>query len=129
METTTGHPDGVRWESHPLANPNLASRYHTMQMLFCVNKVGKNATTYWWKIWGRIGTGTTWAARSRPTSASASTTTLRGLSIPTCWSTSVLMKDRYPGLQDFCKKWFKGPEGKVHKKEAEENDAWILRHV
>ena len=39
---------------------------------------------------------------------------------------SVLMKDRYPGLQDFCKKWFKGPESKVHKKEAEENDAWIL---
>ena len=22
--------------------------------------------------------------------------------------------------------WFKGPEGKDHKKEAEENDAWIL---
>lgn len=22
--------------------------------------------------------------------------------------------------------WFKGPEGKVHQKESEENDAWIL---
>ena len=22
--------------------------------------------------------------------------------------------------------WFKGPEGKVHEKESEENDAWIL---
>ena len=39
---------------------------------------------------------------------------------------SVLMKDRYPGLQEFCKNWFKGPEGKVHKKEAKENDSWIL---
>ena len=36
------------------------------------------------------------------------------------------MKDKYPGLQDFCKKWFKGSEGKVHKHEAEENDSWIL---
>lgn len=24
------------------------------------------------------------------------------------------------------KKWFKGAEGKIRKKEAEENDAWIL---
>lgn len=30
------------------------------------------------------------------------------------------------GLQDFCKRWFKGPEGKVHDKETEENDSWIL---
>lgn len=22
--------------------------------------------------------------------------------------------------------WFKGPKGKVHQKESEENDAWIL---
>ena len=31
-----------------------------------------------------------------------------------------------PGLKEFCKKWFKGPEGKVHKKEAKESEAWIL---
>ena len=36
------------------------------------------------------------------------------------------MDPKYPGLKDFCKKWFKSPEGKVHKQEAEENDAWIL---
>ena len=29
-------------------------------------------------------------------------------------------------MQKFCKKWFKGPEGKIHNKEAEENDSWIL---
>ena len=55
IETTADHPDGLRWESHPLAKPNFASRYHTMQVLFCVNKVGKNATTYWWKIWVASG--------------------------------------------------------------------------
>ena len=43
IETTADHPDGLRWESHPLAKPNFASRYHTMQVLFCVNKVGKKA--------------------------------------------------------------------------------------
>lgn len=55
VETTADHPDGLRWESHPLARPNFASRYHTMQRLFCVDKVGKNATTYWWKIWVASG--------------------------------------------------------------------------
>ena len=39
---------------------------------------------------------------------------------------SVLMKDRYPGLKEFCKKWFKSPEGKVRSKKAKENGAWML---
>ena len=46
VEMTENHPDGLRWESHPLARPNFASRYNTIQRLFCVDKVGKNATTY-----------------------------------------------------------------------------------
>ncbi len=46
VEATENHPDGLRWESHPLARPNFASRYNTLQRLFCVDKVGKNATTY-----------------------------------------------------------------------------------
>lgn len=49
-----------------------------------------------------------------------------GIVYPYTLVNSVLMKDKYPGLQDFCKKWFKGPEGKVHNKEADENDSWIL---
>lgn len=55
IETTENHPDGLHWESHPLAKPNFAGRYHTLQMLFCVDKVGKNATTYWRKIAGQFG--------------------------------------------------------------------------
>lgn len=41
VEVTEDHPDGLRWESHPLARPNFSSRYNTVQQLFCVDKVGK----------------------------------------------------------------------------------------
>ena len=125
IETTADHPDGLRWESHPLAKPNFASRYHTMQVLFCVNKVGKNATTYWWKIW--VASGFNGMGRSLQTNYGIRFhNDPEGIVYPYMLVNSVLMKDRYPGLQDFCKKWFKGPEGKVHDKEAEENDSWIL---
>lgn len=125
VETTENHPDGLRWESHPLAKPNFASRYHTMQVLFCVNKVGKNATTYWWKIW--VSSGINGMGRSLQTNYGVRFhNDPEGIVYPYTLVNSVLMKDRYPGLQDFCKKWFKGPEGKVHDKEAEENVSWIL---
>ena len=39
---------------------------------------------------------------------------------------TMLMDKLHPGLHEFCKKWFKGPEGKVRKKKAKEDDAWIL---
>ena len=40
--------------------------------------------------------------------------------------TSVLLKNKKPGLQKFAKGWFKGKEGKVHKKEAKQDAAWML---
>lgn len=49
-----------------------------------------------------------------------------GIVYPYMLVNSVLMKDRYPGLKEFCKKWFKGPEGKAHNKEADESASWIL---
>lgn len=54
-EVTEDNPDGIRWESHPLAKPNFTDRYHTLQRLFCVDKVGENATVYWWKVWAATG--------------------------------------------------------------------------
>ncbi len=36
---------------------------------------------------------------------------------------TMLVEKQHPGLQKFCKTWFKGSEGKVRKKEAKENDA------
>ncbi len=125
VEMTENHPDGLRWESHPLARPNFASRYNTIQRLFCVDKVGKNATTYWWKIW--VASGINGMSRSLQTNFGIRFhNDPEGIVYPYMLVNSVLMKDRYPGLQDFCKKWFKGPEGKVHKHEAEEDDSWIL---
>lgn len=92
VEVTEAHPDGLRWESRPLASPSFSSRYNTIQRLLCVEKVGKNATTYWWKIW--TSTGRNLASRQLVT---------------------------YMGVR-----FHNDPEGKVHKKEADENDSWIL---
>ncbi|WP_283391714.1 hypothetical protein [Millionella massiliensis] len=124
-EVTEDNPDGIRWESHPLAKPNFADRYHTLQRLFCVDKVGENATVYWWKVWA--ATGPNMARRQLVTYFGVRFhSDPDGIVYPYTLVNSVLMDPKYPGLKDFCKKWFKGPEGKVHKKEAEENDAWIL---
>lgn len=125
IETTESHPDGLRWESRPLAHPDFTSRYNTIQRLLCVNKVGKNATTYWWKIW--VSSGINGMGRSLQTNYGIRFhNDPEGIVYPYMLVNSVLMKDRYPGLQDFCKNWFKGPEGKMHNKEADENDSWIL---
>ena len=126
VEKTEADPDGVRWEALDIASPGIKDRYRTFHRLVCLNKASQNATTYWWKIW---------------------TTERVAISNAGCWKTiygirfhndpnkivypymlvnSVLMNKQYPGLKDFCKKWFKGPEGKAHKKEAKEDDAWIL---
>ena len=124
-EVTEDNPDGIRWESHPLAKPNFADRYHTLQRLFCVDKVGENATVYWWKVWA--ATGPNMARRQLVTYFGVRFhSDPDGIVYPYTLVNSVLMDPKYPGLKDFCKKWFKSPEGKVHKKEAEENDAWIL---
>lgn len=124
-EVTEDNPDGIRWESHPLAKPNFADRYHTLQRLFCVDKVGENATVYWWKVWA--ATGPNMARRQLVTYFGVRFhSDPDGIVYPYTLVNSVLMDPKYPGLKDFCKKWFKSPEGKVHKQEAEENDAWIL---
>jgi len=94
--------------------------------MVCLNKAGQNATAYWWKIWTteRVGNQDRRVLK-----------TMYGIRFhndpdkivyPYMLVSSVLMDKKYPGLKDFCKKWFKGPEGKEHKKEAKENDAWIL---
>ena len=125
VEATENHPDGLRWESHPLASPNLKSRYNTIQRLLCVDKVGKNATTYWWKVW--VAAGQNFSRRKLVTYMGVRFhNDPEGVVYTYELVNSVLMKDKYPGLQEFCKQWFKGPEGKVHKHEADENDSWIL---
>lgn len=124
-EETENNPDGIRWESRPLARPNFSSRYNTIQRLVCVDKVGENATVYWWKVWA--ATGQNFSSRQLVTYFGVRFhNDAEGIVYPYSLVNSVLMDPKYPGLKDFCKNWFKGPEGKVHKKEAKENDAWIL---
>lgn len=125
-ETTEENPDGIRWEALDIASPGLTNRYRTYHRLVCVNKAGANATTYWWKTWTTERVGN----RDRRV-----LTTIYGIRFhndpgrivyPYMYVGTMLMDKLYPGLKAFYKKWFKGAEGKIRKKEAEENDAWIL---
>ena len=38
----------------------------------------------------------------------------------------MLLKDKKPGLKEFAKDWYKGPEGKERKKADKEDPAWML---
>lgn len=124
-ETTENNPDGIRWESHPLASPSFSSRYDTVQRLFCVEKVGENATIYWWKIW--VSSGVNNMGRSLQTNYGIRFhNDPEGIVYPYSLVNSVLMDPKYPGLKQFCKDWFKGPDKKKHNKEADESPTWIL---
>ena len=102
-EVTEDNPDGIRWESHPLAKPNFADRYHTLQRLFCVDKVGENATVYWWKVWA--ATGPNMARRQLVTYFGVRFhSDPDGIVYPYTLVNSVLMDPKYPRLKDFCKK-------------------------
>ena len=50
-EKTEENPDGIHWDALDIASPSIGNRYNTIRRLVCLDKVGKNATTYWWKIW------------------------------------------------------------------------------
>ena len=93
---------------------------------YSLDKAGANATTYWWKTWTTERVGN----RDRRV-----LTTIYGIRFhndpgrivyPYMYVGTMLMDKLHPGLKAFYKKWFKGAEGKIRKKEAEENDAWIL---
>lgn len=126
VEKTEGHPDGIRWEARGIASPGISDRYRTLRRLVCVDKAGANATTYWWKYWTTEQVGnitrrvlkTAWGIRFHDDP--------EGTVYPYSLVSTMLMDKQHPGLKEFCKEWFKGSEGKVHKKEAKQNDAWIL---
>ena len=126
VEKTEAHPDGIRWEALDIASPGLKDRYRTFRRLVCLNKASQNATTYWWKIWTteRVGNidrrvlKTVYVIRFHDDPDRTV--------YPYMLVNSMLVEKQHPGLQKFCKTWFKGSEGKVHKKEAKENDAWML---
>ena len=124
VERTEDAPDGIRWESHPVAAPGLSDRYRTMQRLVCHYKTGDNATIYWWK---------TWDVTTNAKGQTRRLITVYGIRFdddpivyPYALAVSVLLKDKKPGLKDFYKNWYKGAEGKERKKAAKEDPAWML---
>lgn len=124
-ETTENNPDGIRWESRPLAHPGIGNRNRTLQRLLCVYKSSENATVYWWKVWS--ATGQNLASRQIVTYFGVRFhNDPDGIVYTYPLVDSSLTEKKYPGLRTFYRKWFKGEEGKVHKKEAKENDTWIL---
>lgn len=126
-ETTTDNPDGIRWESRPLALPGLSDRYRTMPRMVCCDVEDENAALYWWKTW-EVTTNATGQKRKLVTVYG-----IRFLDDPEgivysyALVNSVLLKDKKPGLKDFMKEWFKGPEGKERKKESKDDSSWMLR--
>ena len=126
VEKTEADPDGVRWEALDIASPGIKDRYRTFHRLVCLNKASQNATTYWWKIWTTERVGNIERRVLKTIYGIRFHSDPNKIVYPYMLVNSVLMNKQYPGLKDFCKKWFKGPEGKAHKKEAKEDDAWIL---
>lgn len=126
VEKTEANPDGVRWEAHNIASPGISNRYRTSHRLVCLNKAGQNATTYWWKTWTTERVGNIDRRVLKTIYGIRFHNDPDKIVYPYMFVNSVLMDKQYPGLKDFCKKWFKGPEGKAHKKEAKQNDAWML---
>lgn len=126
VEKTESNPDGIRWEALDIASPGIGNRDRTFRRMVCLNKASQNATTYWWKVWTmeRVGNQdrrvlkTIYGIRFHNDSDM--------IVYPYSLVSTVVMDERYPGLKDFCKKWFKGLDGKEHKKEAKDDDAWIL---
>ncbi len=126
VEKTEANPDGIRWESRNIASPGLSDRNRTFRRMVCLNKAGQNATAYWWKVWTTERIGNTDRRVLKTIYGIRFHNDPDKIVYPYMLVSSVLMDKKYPGLKDFCKKWFKGPEGKERKKEAKQNDAWIL---
>lgn len=126
VEKSESDPDGIRWEAHDIASPGLKDRYRTFHRLVCLYKASRNATVYWWKTWTteRVGNQDRRVLK-----------TIYGIRFhndpdktvyPYILVTTMLVEKHNPGLQKFCKGWFKGAEGKEHKKASKNDDAWML---
>ncbi len=124
------NPDGIRWEAHQLASPSISNRYRTLRRLVCLLKTGEHASVYWWKDWDVVTNAK--GQRRRLVTYYGIRFHDEGEEGEIVYTpllvNSVLLKDKKPGLKEFCKNWFKGKEGKARKKEAKEDGdgTWML---
>lgn len=90
-----------------------------------MDKEGENATIYWWKVW-------VWGGINNSQRRLVTFYGIRfhddpeNIVYPYDLVTTMLMDKKHPGLKEFCKNWFKGPEGKARKKESRDDETWIL---
>lgn len=125
-EKTESNPDGIRWESRPVAYPNFKSRYNTNRQFVCCDVANNNAALYWWKRWDVTTDRTRQTRRLITIGGIRFGNDSDGIVYPYELVGTMLMDKRNPGLKEFYKQWFKGPEGKVRKNKAKENGAWML---
>lgn len=125
-EKTESDPDGIRWESRPVAAPSIKSRYNTRQQFVCCDVASDSATLYWRKRWDVTTNNAGQTRRLITIGGIRFNNDPDGIVYSYELVETMLMDKRNPGLKEFYKKWFKGPEGKVRKNEAKENDAWML---
>lgn len=126
VEKTEDHPEGVVWESHPVANPSIGNRYHTNNMFVCKEVSSEHATVYWYKNW------TTQRRGNQTLRVLMTIYCLRfhddpeGIVYPYTLLDSALLKEKKPGLKEHIKGWFKGAEGKERKRASRDDPSWML---
>lgn len=126
-EPTSEYPEGIVWESHPVASPSIGNRDKTYNMFVCKDASSEHATVYWYKNWTTQQTGnisrrvliTIFCLRFHDDPD--------GIVYPYELLNTVLLKEKKPGFREHIKEWFKGAEGKERKKERKDGDyAWML---
>ena len=120
------NPDGVRWESHNVASPGIGNRYRTIRRLVCVDKNGENASVYWWKNWTTEQVGNIHRRVLKTFYGIRFHNDPENTVYPYMLINTMLMDKVEPGLKEFYKEWFKGSQGKAHKKAAKTDELWVL---
>lgn len=120
------YPDGIRWESHPVATPSIGNRNRTSNMFVCKDASSEHATVYWYKCWTTERVGNIDRRVLKTIFCLRFHDDPDHIVYPYDLLNTVLLKEKKPGFKEFVKEWFKGPEGKAHKKEAKDERTWML---
>lgn len=126
-EITEDNPDGIRWESRLVARPSIKDRFNTDRRFICLKTSDERATIYWWKYWDVTTNAKGQTRQLRTAYGIRFHDDEEAIVYPYSLVGTVLLKDKKPGLKEFMKEYFKGPEGKERKRESKEDSAWMLR--
>lgn len=125
-EPSDEYPDGIRWESHPVAVPSIGNRNRTNNMFVCKHASSEHATVYWYKYWTTEQNGNIHRRVLKTMFCMRFHDDPDRIVYSYALLNTVLLKDKKPGFKEFIKDWFKGPEGKARKKAAKDDETWML---